>query len=124
MGVNRITLAGMALALGLAAAAAPALAGDAAKGEAAYKMRRTGCHSIATNKVGPMHRGVVGRPAGTAPGYAYSNALKASGIVWTEALIQQWISGPQAMVPGAYMRFSVADPAERADIAAFLATQK
>lgn len=114
----------MGLGLGLAMMAGPALAGDAVKGEAAYKMRCTGCHAVDANKVGPMHRGVVGRAAGSVPGYAYSKPLKASGIVWSEALIAQWISGPQAMVPGAFMRFTVADPAERADIAAYLATLK
>jgi cytochrome c len=83
-----------------------------------------GCHSLDENDVGPRHRGVVGRKAASVPGYAYSAALKKSGIVWTPAMLDRWLSGPQAMVPGAKMYFSVANPQNRADIIAYLATQK
>lgn len=83
-----------------------------------------GCHSLDDNDVGPKHRGVVGRKAGSVPGYAYSAALKKSGITWTPAQLDRWLSGPQAMVPGAKMYFSVANPQNRADIIAYLAQQK
>jgi cytochrome c len=83
-----------------------------------------GCHSLDENDVGPRHRGVVGRRAASVPGYAYSAALKKSGIVWTPAMLDRWLSGPQAMVPGAKMYFSVANPQNRADIIAYLAQQK
>ena len=83
-----------------------------------------GCHSLDENDVGPRHRGVVGRKAASVPGYAYSAALKKSGIVWRPAMLDRWLSGPQAMVPGVKMYFSVANPQNRADIIAYLAQQK
>ena len=83
-----------------------------------------GCHSIDANDIGPRHRGVVGRLAGSVPGYAYSAKLNASGIVWTPALIDRWLTDPQKLVPGAKMFFAVAKPQDRADIIAYLAQQK
>lgn len=83
-----------------------------------------GCHALDENDVGPKHRGVVGRGAGSIPGYAYSIALKRSGIVWTPANLDRWLTDPQKLVPGAKMYFSVAKPQDRADIIAFLALQK
>lgn len=83
-----------------------------------------GCHSLDDNDVGPRHRGVVGRAAGAVPGYAYSARLRGSGIVWTPANLDRWLTNPQAMVPGAKMYFSIARPRDRADIIAYLAQQK
>lgn len=83
-----------------------------------------GCHSLDDNDVGPLHRGVVGRPAGSVHGYAYSAALKGSGIVWTAAMLDRWLANPQKLVPGSKMYFSVAKAQDRADIVAYLAQQK
>ena len=71
-----------------------------------------------------MHRGVVGRRAGTVKGYAYSPALKASGLTWTQDQLDRWLTNPQTLVPGARMFFSVSDAQKRADIIAYLAQQK
>jgi cytochrome c len=111
---------------GMAASTAvpqPRLAGDPVSGARLYQTCM-GCHSLDENDIGPRHRGVVGRRAGSVPGYAYSAALKRSGIVWTPAELDRWLSGPQALVPGAKMYFSVANPRNRADIIAYLAQQK
>ncbi|EGD57777.1 cytochrome c class I [Novosphingobium nitrogenifigens DSM 19370] len=97
--------------------------GDAANGARLYQACM-GCHSIEENDIGPSHRGVVGRSAGTVPGYAYSPAIKGSGLVWTPANLDKWLTDPQVLVPGTKMYFSVSDPRERADIIAFLASQK
>jgi cytochrome c len=93
--------------------------GDAARGQALYQAC-TGCHSIEDNDIGPKHRGVVGRTAGSVPDYAYSPALKASGMVWNPANLDRWLANPQALVPGAKMYFSVADEQTRADLIAYL----
>ena len=98
-------------------------AGNATNGQKLYAICM-GCHSIDENDVGPRHRGVVGRAAGRVPGYAYSPALAASRIVWTPQAIDQWLRGPSKMVPGTKMFFSVAKARDRADIIAYLATQK
>jgi len=108
-----------------ARAAAPptTVAGNAANGAKLYQTCM-GCHSLDENDVGPRHRGVVGRRAGSVPGYAYSPALRSSGIVWTPDNLDRWLTNPQALVPGAKMYFSVANPHSRADIIAYLARQK
>jgi len=113
---------------GQALAAAPVAAGsmpsgDPVVGRLTYQSCM-GCHSIDDNDVGPKHRGVVGRTAGTVPGYAYSAALRNSGIVWTPVTLDRWLQGPQKLVPGAKMFFSVSNAKQRADIIAYLSTQK
>jgi cytochrome c len=99
------------------------LRGDAGRGQTLYQAC-TSCHSLDDNDIGPKHRGVVGRPAGTVPDYAYSAALKSSGIVWDAATLDRWLTNPQALVPGTKMYFLIADPQMRADIIAYLAQQK
>ena len=96
--------------------------GDSARGKTLYQAC-TGCHSLDQNEIGPKHRGVVGRHSAIVPGYAYSAALKQSGIVWTPAMIDRWLTNPQKLVPSAKMFFSVSNPQNRADIIAYLAEQ-
>ena len=93
--------------------------GNVARGQTLYK-GCADCHSIGENAVGPMHKGVVGRKAGSVPGYDYSPDLKSSGIVWTEDNLDKWLAGPQAMVPETKMFFDVPDAQDRADIIAYL----
>ncbi len=94
--------------------------GDPAKGEEIYK-RCQGCHSIDRNRIGPMHKGLFGRTAGTVPGFSYSDAMKNSGIVWSEQTLDQFLQGPRKMVPGTKMTYAgVPDPQERADLIAYL----
>ncbi len=100
-----------------------AVQGDAVAGMRLYQSCM-GCHSLDENEIGPRHRGVVGRRAGSVPGYAYSSALRSSGIVWTPLNLDQWLTNPQKKVPGAKMFFSVAKPKDRADIIAYLAQQR
>lgn len=83
-----------------------------------------GCHSLGDNDVGPRHRGVVGQAAGAVPNYAYSAALRTSGLVWTPANLDKWLTDPQKLVPGTKMYFSVVKPQDREDIIAYLAQQK
>jgi cytochrome c len=107
----------------LCASAAPtAFAADAAHGEEIYNSRCIACHSPDANRVGPKHRGVVGRAAGTVPDFNYSKALKSSGVVWTEETLDKWLTNPQALIPGQRMNFKVNDPTDRADLIAYLET--
>lgn len=104
--------------------AKPALAeGDPVRGEIIYKGCQD-CHSLDENDIGPMHRGVVGRKAGSVAGYNYSSALKNSGIIWTEDNLDKWLTNPQTMVPGAKMYFHLSDAQDRADVIAFLKSNK
>jgi cytochrome c len=98
----------------------PSLAsGDAARGEKVYQDCMI-CHSLDKNEIGPRHRDVFGRKAGSVADYGYSAALKASSIVWNETTLDRWLTDPQALVPGTKMLFSVDDAQDRADVIAFL----
>ncbi len=108
------------LAATLAASpAAAASMGDPARGEAIYQAC-TDCHSLDQNDVGPRHRGVYGRVAGSLSDYSYSDALKNAKIVWTEETLDKWLTDPQAFVPGAKMFFHLDNPQDRADVIVFL----
>jgi cytochrome c len=109
-------------ALGIAAAA-PAAAGDAVHGKDLYESRCGGCHSLDANRVGPAHRGVYGRKAGSAPNFNYSPAVKKSTVVWEEGTLNAWLTNPQALIPGQRMNFRVATAEDRADIIAYLRQQ-
>ena len=82
------------------------------------------CHSPDVDRIGPHHRGVFGRQAGTVPGFDSSERLRQSRIVWDERTLDLWLTDPQALVPGAAMFFQLDDPAERADAIAYLMTLK
>ena len=120
MTINHVRICALALAwLALGSAAASA-EGDPAKGQQIYH-RCQGCHSIDRNRIGPMHMGLFGRPAGSVPGFVYSDAMKNSGIVWSEQTLDQFLQGPRKMVPGTKMTYAgVADPQDRADLIAYL----
>ena len=112
----------LALLLAIWITADPARAADAVRGEEIYESRCIACHSPDANRVGPMHRGVVGRKAGSVPGFNYSKALRNAGVVWDEQALDQWLSDPQAFIPGQRMNFKVTDAADRAELIAFLKT--
>ena len=101
--------------------------GDATHGQALFKQHCMTCHVAdqgGKNGVGPALYGAYGRAAGQAPGYTYSDALKASGIVWTPDKLNQWIQKPSSLVPGVKMMIpAVNQPQERADIIAYLKTE-
>lgn len=104
-------------------AAADNLAGDAGRGKTLYQACAA-CHSLDENDLGPRHRGVVGRRAGSIADYAYSAALKNSGLIWDEPTLDRWLINPSALVPGTKMFFQIGDAQSRADLIAFLKEQK
>lgn len=99
---------------------AAAKAGDPAAGKVQYQAKCGGCHSLDTNRIGPQHRGVVGRKVGGVQGFAYSPAIKKLGGVWTSARLDKWLQGPQKLAPGSKMYLSVSDAATRSNIVAYL----
>ncbi|MDG2523440.1 c-type cytochrome [Caulobacter segnis] len=118
----RITAALVAAAL--SAVAVPALAaGDAARGKTLFS-RCVTCHKPASGPMGPSLNGVLGRKAGTATGFRYSKALTASGKTWSETELDAFLAAPGKAVPGTSMFINVANPKDRADVIAYLATVK
>ncbi len=101
-----------------------AQAQDVAKGADVYQDRCSACHVLNGIGQGPSLVGVVGRKAGSVPGFNYSDAMKASGLTWTPANLDRFVSGPTKMVPGTAMRAIVSDPAERRDLIAYLGSLK
>jgi cytochrome c len=97
--------------------------GDAKAGEEVYS-RCLGCHAVEYNRTGPKHCGVIGRRAGSVPGYEYSPAMKKSGIVWNEKTLDRFLADPLKTVPGTTMTYAGVPAAkDRADLIAFLKRQ-
>jgi cytochrome c len=97
-------------------------AGDADRGEALYQGCQD-CHSLDKNDVGPRHRGVFGRIAGSLSDYAYSDALKNANKTWDEANLDKWLADPQDFLPGAKMFYHLDNAQDRADVIEFLKTR-
>ena len=96
--------------------------GDPVRGHALYQSRCTACHSLDHSRIGPAHRGVFDRTAGSVPGFDYSPAVKDSGVRWTAANLNLWLTNPEAFIPGQKMGYQVSEPVDRQDIIAFLAS--
>jgi cytochrome c len=106
----------------------PAAAADASKGKALFEACGK-CHAVSAESdadlVGPTLKGVVGRKSAAIEDFRYSSAMRASGIVWTEANLKEYITDPQAKVMGSRMALkSSIEPAEIDDIIAYLKTLK
>ena len=109
----------------LLCAGAAASAQDAAAGKAAFAVC-SACHSVeGSNGVGPGLQGVLGRKAGSSPGFRYSPAMRAVTTTWDAASLSAFIAHPQQAIPGNAMPFAgVADAKVRDDIVAYLGTLK
>ena len=102
---------------------AGAQAQDAAAGEKTFAVCKA-CHQIGETAkigVGPVLNGVIGRRAGTYPGYSYSEANKNSGLTWDDATFREYIRDPKAKVPGTKMIYAGLKDEQRVkDLTAFL----
>ena len=81
---------------------------DALRGKRLF-LRCASCHQIsdrAAPKTGPNLRGIVGRQVGSAPGYAYSPALRALHFTWDEAMLDRWLTNPTSVTRGTTMAFA------------------
>jgi cytochrome c len=84
------------------------------------------CHATDhANRVGPGLEGIIGRKAGTAPGFGYSNAMKKSDIVWDTKILDAYLESPQQVVPGNRMPYAgLKNATDRTDLVAYLAALK
>jgi cytochrome c len=102
-----------------------ARAQDAAAGAAVFKSQCSICHTVVQgrNLVGPSLFGIVGRKAGTIPGFHYSPANEASGLTFDAATLDRYLTSPGTVVPHTIMTYAgLKDAQKRADLVAYLST--
>ncbi len=100
----------------------PAAEAAGLDGASLYERRCGACHTLDAHRVGPSHRGVVGRRAGALADYNYSSALTQSDVVWTVEILDAWLADPEAVIPGQKMGYRLRRADERAVIIDYLAT--
>ena len=93
--------------------------GNPIRGAALFERRCTGCHSLMTNREGPNLQGVYGRPTGAVANFPYSATLKGAHLHWNDRSLEQWLTDPDAFLPGNNMDFRVTNPQERQDLIAW-----
>lgn len=116
----------LALATGLALSASLGAAAQA-DGADVFNDNCAVCHSPdpGIDKTGPSLAGVVGRKAGSMPGFPYSPAMAAAGVVWTKAELNIYLANPQGVVHGTKMTFpGLKNAKERSALIDYLATLK
>jgi cytochrome c len=105
----------LCLAVALATLALPAAADDRVPAFA----KCYACHSTdpaQTDLPGPNLGGVLGRRAGSQPGFRYSPAMRAAGergLVWSPDTLERYLADPEAVVPGTSMTILLDNPEER-----------
>jgi len=91
-------------------------------GKDVFVRRCSGCHAPDMNKEGPKLRGVYGRKAASAAGFAYSDALKKAAITWDDHTLDRWLTDPEEMVPDTDMAFHLSNEEERKAVLTYLKT--
>lgn len=109
--------------LGLVLAPPASIAGDADAGRTAFNKCGM-CHTVGAggrSTVGPNLHGMFGRRAGALGNFAYSPAMKNSGIVWDDDSVASYLRDPKGFMPGNKMAFpGIKDDKEMADLLAYL----
>jgi cytochrome c len=115
--------AGLFVASSAAFAQQAVLAGRPVAGANVFKQCMA-CHQVgasARNGIGPVLNGVLGRRAGTYPGYNYSSANRNSGLVWDNQTLARYLRAPGELVPGTKMIFfGLKKNQDIADVIAYL----
>lgn len=122
--MKRFLLPALLLPLAILQGCAPS-GTDAATGAHVFKQCAS-CHQVGANArggFGPQLNGLFGRRAGSTPDFAYSDAMKHSGIVWDERNLSAFVRDPGKLVPGTRMRFwGIGDDRQIAALLAYLRT--
>ena len=102
-----------------------ALPADAVFGQRIFRQCAV-CHEAAKgtgHRQGPNLWNIMGAEAGRHADFNYSRALKSSGVVWDEEMLDAYIADPMGTIPGTRMGYhGGATEADRRDIIAFLST--
>ncbi len=82
------------------------------------------CHNFKAGGVagkGPSLAGIIGAPAAAKPGFAYSVAMKNSGIVWDVRRLDHFLFNPPEAVRATSMSFiGIRNDKKRHDLLAYL----
>jgi cytochrome c len=104
-----------------------ASAQDAEAGKGVFK-KCAACHQIgaeAKNGLGPSLQCVAGKPAGAHEGFAYSDAVKNSGVTWDDANLLKWFEKDDALIKGNKMIFpaGIKNEEDRANLLAYIKSE-
>lgn len=116
--------AAAALQAKVAALPKPYDGADYEAGRRAFGQCRS-CHSIdpdaPSRATGPNLYGIVGRKIGAEADFEYSQAAASADFNWDAASLDQWLTSPQAFLPGTRMSFvGVRNEKQRRDLIAYL----
>ena len=81
---------------------------DATAGEEFFMRKCSSCHDeykSDTHGKGPNLWNVMGRKAGSSPGFDYSDAMRQSGHTWNYATLNYYLTNTKRAVPGRIMNF-------------------
>nr|WP_281379237.1 hypothetical protein [Halomonas campaniensis] len=67
-----------------------------------FRSQCVGCHSLApgVHIAGPSLNGLIGRPAGSLPGFGYSATLEAADFDWNAETLDAFLAAPAEFLPG------------------------
>ncbi len=93
-------------------------------GQKVFNTHCAACHGAEkSSPIGPSLHRIVGRPAASLHDFPYSEALRKSGLTWTEDNLRRWIADNAQLVPNTLMpHVSISDRAEQTYLIAYLKT--
>ena len=124
--VSRVAAAALALTLA-GVGAARAQSASPPDGATLFRQQCSTCHTLdpsGPTRQGPHLQGVVGRQAGTVPGFRYSPNLANAGWPWDEAKLDVYLTNPQQVVKGGIMPYRQGRAEVRGAIIEYLKEQK
>lgn len=106
----------------------PARASDPGHGRSVFQSQCSACHSNGRSGgvvVGPPLFGVIGRQAGSVPGFSYSQTMKSAGFTWNGDRLRGYLPAPRKYLPGVKMTYpGLKNPSQMEDLIAYLETLK
>src|ERR1700674_5767996 len=98
--------------------------GDAAAGKTVFANQCASCHTteVGKNGFGPSLAAVLGRKGGGLAGVTFSPAMSQAGLIWDEKNLDEFLTSSTVKVPGTSMPVALPNPADRANVIAYLET--